>query len=105
MSEHKAVVEKPTTPSPNRPEPWASLEHQSLARPIRPREAALADALEAIYIKGVTDFAEITKLLSERGIVAPASGSTHWTPELLEQELATINASLDEAYSRDGIGA
>ncbi|MGE0627608.1 MAG: recombinase-like helix-turn-helix domain-containing protein [Hyphomicrobiaceae bacterium] len=86
-------------------EPWSSLKHQSLSRPITEDETRFARALEAIYIAGVTDFAEVARRLTAEGVVAPISRATEWTPELLQSELATINASLDEAYARHGIGA
>lgn len=86
-------------------EPWASLKHQSLARPLTAEEAALARALEAIYVAGVTDFSEVARRLAAEGIVAPASRRTDWTLDLLRQELDTLNASLDDAYARHGLGA
>ena len=78
----------------------ARLAHQSLARPLTPRESELADALEAIYASGVTDPGEIAAALGARGLAPPARAGAKWTPELLDAELAAINLSLDAAYER-----
>ena len=86
-------------------EPWSSLKHQSLSRALTPDETALAQALEAIYLSGVSDFAEVARRLTEKAVVAPASLKTAWDTGLLEAELNAINRSLDEAYARHGIGA
>ncbi len=86
-------------------EPWISLQNQSRARPVTDAELAFAEALEAAYRDGIDDFEQVARRLTEAGIVAPSSGTTQWTLALLEKELATINASLDEAYARYGIGA
>ena len=43
---------------------------------------------------------------AEKGVVAPKSGRTDWTEELLlAEELAAINAELDAAYAEAGYGA
>ena len=87
------------------PEPWSSLTHQSLGRPISEDEHRLAQALEKIYVAGIGDFDEVARLLSEQVVVAPAARTTQWTVALLESELSAINSSLDAAYARNGLGA
>lgn len=84
---------------------WELLKYQSRARSLNGAEMALANALEDIYSSGIKDFADVARRLSEQAIVAPASGKTAWDIALLEQELVTLNASLDDAYARNGIGA
>jgi len=86
-------------------DPWSRLKHQGLGREISPEEMALARAIEAIYLDGVGDFAEVARRLTEKAVVAPASRRTDWDVPLLEAELSAINQSLDEAYARHGIGA
>ena len=86
-------------------EPWSSLMHQSRARPLSDAEMTLARALEAVFAGGTMDFGEVASRLTEQAIAAPSSGTTAWTPALLEHELSLINASLDEAYARSGLGA
>ncbi len=84
---------------------WAALAHQALRRELSASEQRLAEALEAIYADGVSDFTEVIRRLSEQGVEAPMSGTRQWDEALLERELESINASLDEAYARKGIGA
>lgn len=86
-------------------EPWDSLAKQSLGRSLSAAELALAQNLEAIFVEGVTDFDEVARQLMAKSIAAPASNTTAWTRELLEQELSLINRSLDEAYARGKSGA
>lgn len=86
-------------------EPWSSLMHQCRGRPISEAELRLARALEAIYAAGTEDFADVARQLTEQAIPAPTSGQKQWTVALLESELAAINASLDAAYARNGLGA
>ena len=86
-------------------EPWSSLQHQCRGRPLSDGEMQLATALEAMFAAGAAEFAEVARRLSEQAVPAPSSQSTAWTPALLEHELSLINASLDEAYARSGLGA
>jgi hypothetical protein len=81
------------------------LMHQSLGRPLEPAERALADALEAIFKGGEQDFAAVARALEDRGVKRPSGQSDPWSAAVLERELAAINASLDEAYAKTGIGA
>lgn len=81
------------------------LAHQSRGRPLDEREDALATALMDVYREGDHDFAVVAAKLAERGVVAPRSGRTDWTRELLAEELAATNAELDAAYEADGHGA
>jgi hypothetical protein len=84
---------------------WSQLKHQSRARSLTDAELALANALEALYSAGVSEFDEVARSLTARGVTAPQSGRQTWDVATLEAELAAINASLDEAYARHGIGA
>jgi len=81
------------------------LAHQSLGRTLRDAETAMAAALLEIYAQNTFDPVAVAAALQERGIVAPGSGSTEWSPELLKQELTAINKSLDDAYQANGYGA
>ncbi len=81
------------------------LMHQSLGRPLTPQERALADALEAAFRTGAQDFEAVVVALAQGGVKRPSGKSGAWTAAVLEQELATINASLDAAYAENGIGA
>jgi len=42
--------------------------------------------------------------LTERGVVAPGSGSSDWTAESVAEELVALNADLDRAYEENGFG-
>lgn len=81
------------------------LAHQSRGRALSDAEQALAQALMDIFGSGMHDFAGVAAALSERGVVAPASGRTDWTEELLAEELSAINANLDASYQANGYGA
>jgi hypothetical protein len=81
------------------------LMHQSLGRPLAPEERALADALEAVFRTGEQDFENVARALERDGVKRPSGATGPWTAAVLEQELATINASLDAAYAENGIGA
>ena len=83
----------------------ARLEHQSLGRALSAEEEALADALEAIFRTGVQEFEEVARALERERVKRPSGGTGPWTAAVLEQELASINASLDAAYAEHGIGA
>jgi hypothetical protein len=82
-----------------------ALAHQSRGRPLTAQENALADALSAIYGTGQHDFAAVAAELGKRGVVAPVSGRTDWSLDLLEAELTALNADLDAAYRDHGYGA
>ena len=86
-------------------EPWSRLKHQCRGRELSAEEMALARALEAIYASGISDFAEVARRLTEQSVKAPTARTTEWTLALLESELSLINASLDDAYARTGLGA
>jgi hypothetical protein len=81
------------------------LMHQSLGRPLRQEERALADALEAVFRTGEHDFENVARALERDGVKRPSGATAPWTAAVLGQELATINASLDAAYAENGIGA
>jgi recombinase-like protein len=81
------------------------LRHQSLGRPLNAEERALADAMEAVFRAGQHDFSDVARALERDGVKRPSGGKGPWTPAVLEQELARINASLDAAYAENGIGA
>jgi hypothetical protein len=81
------------------------LKHQSLGRPLAPEERALADALEAIFRTGTQDFEEVARALERDRVKRPSGAVGAWTAAVLEEELARINASLDQAYAQNGIGA
>jgi Recombinase-like helix-turn-helix domain len=83
----------------------ARLKHQSLGRPLSAEERALAEALEAVFRAGEQDFEAVARALESRGVKRPSGATGPWTAAVLEQELATINASLDSAYAENGIGA
>ena len=86
-------------------EMFAKLAHQSLGRSLQGSEAGFADALEAIYIAGISDFSEVAAALTQQSIPAPHSGKTKWDIALLEAELSIINASLDQAYGSGQLSA
>lgn len=81
------------------------LARQSLARPLSAAEQALAVELEAVFAAGTHDFAAVADALQSKGVVRPSGSHEPWTLASLESELATLNASLDAAYAKDGIGA
>ncbi|MFC5584260.1 recombinase-like helix-turn-helix domain-containing protein [Nitratireductor kimnyeongensis] len=81
------------------------LEHQCRGRELDERENALADALMAIYATGEHDFSAVAQQLAEKGVIAPRSGRTDWSEELLNEELVATNRELDAAYEAHGYGA
>lgn len=81
------------------------LARQSLARPLSAAEHHLATALEAIFAAGTHDYAAVSAELQARDVVRPSGSREPWTVASLEAELVTLNASLDAAYAKDGIGA
>jgi len=82
-----------------------ALAHQCRGREFDARETALADALMKIFGSGEHDFNKVAIALTDSGVVAPRSGRTDWTVELLQTELAETNAQLDAAYAENGYGA
>ncbi|SMH38294.1 recombinase-like helix-turn-helix domain-containing protein [Maritimibacter sp. HL-12] len=82
-----------------------ALAHQCRGRDLTEAEKALASALMDIYGSGTHSFDAVAEALTERGIVAPLSGTSDWTAEKLDAELAGINAALDAAYAEHGYGA
>ena len=81
------------------------LANQTLGRPLREEEKALAANLMEIYGEGTHDFAEVARSLAGRKVKAPVSGRTDWDLALLESELVAINRDLDAAYQENGYGA
>ncbi len=84
---------------------WSRLSTQSLGRALSPAERAFADALEAVFMTGTHEFPEVAAELTRQKVAGPVSGLSTWTPETLATELAQLNADLDEAYRRNGLGA
>lgn len=82
-----------------------ALAHQSRGRDLTETETALAEAMMEVYGSGVTDAAGLAAGLADKGVIAPISGRSDWTAELLAEELAAINADLDAAYLEHGYGA
>jgi Recombinase-like helix-turn-helix domain len=78
------------------------LARQALARPLTPLEEALADTLEATFKTGCHDMGEVIRALAEKGIARPSGAAGAWSLDVLESELAAINASLDAAYLARG---
>ena len=78
---------------------------QCRGRPLTAAETALAAALEQIFSQGTHAFDAVAAALQSRGVAPPGGGDGDWTVDLLERELRAINASLDDSYARDGIGA
>ena len=78
------------------------LARQALGRPLHEVEENLADALFAIFATGQHDFDAVVAHLEERGIAVPSGAAGPWTVDLLQDELARINASLDAAYEAGG---
>ena len=81
------------------------LAQQSLSRSLTGSEQALALALEEIFATGTHAFSAVASALQSKGVQRPSGAADAWTEAALETELAVINASLDAAYAKDGIGA
>jgi hypothetical protein len=81
------------------------LRRQSLGRPLTADEEALAQAMEKIFRAGEQDFEQLARALQRDGVKRPSGAAGPWTAAVLQQELVTINASLDAAYAENGIGA
>lgn len=82
-----------------------ALAHQCRGRDLEPQEAAFAQVLMAVYDEVGHDYDAVAAALKERDFAAPVSGRSDWTADLLHEELAAINASLDAAYAEHGYGA
>jgi len=80
----------------------AALGRQALGRPLTVPEKDLAQALEAIFASGEHDLSKIPALLAAKGVQRPSGLAGAWSLDVLQQELAAINASLDEAYAANG---
>ena len=80
----------------------ARLARQALARSLTPLEGALASALEETFKSGCHDMGALPRILSEKGVARPSGAIGDWSLDVLESELAAINASLDEAYLARG---
>jgi hypothetical protein len=80
----------------------AALGRQALGRPLTAAENELASALEAIFQSGEHDLSKVAALLETKGVKRPSGVAGAWSLAVLEQELAGINASLDEAYAANG---
>lgn len=83
----------------------ARLATQSRARGLTAAEQELARALEAVFTTGTHDFDKVAEALEARGVARPSGVAGPWTQDVLAAEIAAINASLDAAYARAGIGA
>ena len=79
-----------------------ALGRQSLGRSLTAAETDLARALEAIFASGEHDLEKVARLLEEKAIKCPSGSAVGWSVDVLGQELARINASLDEAYIANG---
>lgn len=75
---------------------------QSLGRSLTEPEVALATALEQIFATGEHDLAQTASKLQQLGVARPSGSSGAWSLQVLEQELRSINQSLDDAYLRGG---
>ncbi|MGH8139879.1 MAG: recombinase-like helix-turn-helix domain-containing protein [Steroidobacteraceae bacterium] len=81
-----------------------ALARQSLARVLTPLELELAVALESVFASGEHSTAQVAAQLQKRGIRRPSGAQAAWTAETLEEELRTINSSLDAAYTGQPAG-
>ena len=81
------------------------LTHQSLGRLLTAEERALANALEAIFRAGTDKFEEVARALERDRVKRPSGATGAWSAAVLKEELVRINASLDQAYGENGIGA
>ena len=88
-----------------RTEDFEALKYQTLGRPLTAAERALADAMLAFFRTGATDFDAMAARLQADGLARPSGQAGAWTRDVLQAELAAINAQLDAAYAENGIGA
>ena len=79
-----------------------TLGRQALGRSLTAVESELATALEAIFASGEHDLENVARLLEQKAVKRPSGSAGNWTVEVLGQELARINASLDAAYIANG---
>ena len=80
----------------------AALGRQALGRSLTASEKDFALALEGIFQSGEHDLLRVPGLLEAKGVRRPSGSAGVWSLEVLGQELARINASLDEAYAANG---
>ena len=80
----------------------AALGRQALGRSLTGGERDFALALEAIFQSGEHDLANVVRLLEAKGVKRPSGSASAWSLDVFGQELARINASLDEAYAANG---
>lgn len=80
----------------------AALGRQALGRPLTAGERDFALALEAIFQSGEHDLSKVIGMLESKGIKRPSGATGAWSLEVFGQELAQINASLDQAYAANG---
>jgi hypothetical protein len=80
----------------------AALGRQALGRSLTAGERDFASALEAIFQSGEHDLSKVAPLLEAKGVKRPSGSAGPWSLDVLWQELARINASLDEAYVANG---
>jgi len=81
------------------------LAHQALGRELTSKERELAKAMLNAFGSGEHDLAAVARLLEDWKVARPSGGTGPWTLATLEQELADINRSLDQAYAQNGFGA
>jgi hypothetical protein len=86
-------------------EDHALLARQALRRELTSKERALASAMLKAFGSGEHDLAAVARLLEEWKVARPSGATAPWTLASLEQELADINRSLDQAYAQNGFGA
>jgi hypothetical protein len=81
------------------------LKYQSLGRELTPTERVLADAMLGFFRTGATDFDAMAAEFQSRNLARPSGEPGPWTRDVLQAELARINASLDAAYADHGTGS
>lgn len=82
-----------------------ALAHQTQGRGLTATEQDLADAMMQIMGSGAQDFSAVAEALRQRAVQAPVTGRVDWDLDLLQAELAALNADLDVAYAEHGYGA
>jgi hypothetical protein len=81
------------------------LKYQSLGRALTAAERVLADAMLTFFRTGSTDFDAMVETLQRQGLPRPSGETGGWTRDVLQQELARINADMDAAYAENGVGS
>ncbi len=81
-----------------------ALANQSLGRSLSEDEIAFAAALETVFADGAHDPAAVAAALQVRGIARLDGSREAWTAEVLTALLSNLNATLDQAYSKHGLG-